>query len=155
MALTPQQELFAQGVAAGKSQAEAYRVAYPKALKWAPETVWNRASALMRDSEVVARVEAIRAELAERGLWTREQSARALISIINRKAIDETTGLEIQAAKDKDIISAVKELNAMHGFNAPQKIEHTGADGGPVQHKHTVAPELTPEQWMQTFGPKS
>jgi phage terminase small subunit len=155
VALTSQQELFAQGVAAGKSQSEAYRSAYPKALSWAPETVWNRASALMRDSEVVARVEAIRAELAEKGLWSREQSVKALIGIINRKMVDEATGKEIQAAQDKDVISAVKELNAMHGFNAPQKIEHTGADGGPVQHKHTVAPELTPEQWMQTFGPKS
>jgi hypothetical protein len=126
MALTPQKEAFAQGVAAGKSQAEAYRAAYPKSLKWKPETVYQAASRLMADSNVSARVEAIRAELAEKGLWSREQSAKALIEIINRKTLDETVGKEIPAAQDKDIISAVKELNAMHGFNAPTKVEHGG-----------------------------
>jgi hypothetical protein len=151
VALTSQQELFAQGVAAGKSQSEAYRSAYPKALSWAPETVWNRASALMRDSEVVARVGAIRAELAEKGLWSREQSAKALIGIINRKMVDEATGKEIQAAQDKDVISAVKELNAMHGFNAPQKIEHTGADGGPIAMQAVPPPNMTIDEWLERY----
>ena len=63
MSLTSQQEKFAQEVASGKSQSEAYRVAYPKALKWKPATIWNRASALMRNDEVLARVDALRAEI--------------------------------------------------------------------------------------------
>ena len=29
----------------------------------------------------------------------------------------------------KDVIAAVKELNAMHGYNAPQKLEVSGKDG--------------------------
>ena len=112
--LTSQQEAFAQAVASGKSQSDAYRSAYPKSLKWKPDTLWNRASALMRNSEVLARTNAIRAEVAEKGLWTREDSVNALISVIQ------------EHEKKTDIVAAVKELNAMHGFEAPKKIEHSG-----------------------------
>lgn len=63
MSLTSQQERFAQEVASGKSQSEAYRVAYPKASAWKPATIWNRASALMRNDEVLARVDTLRAEI--------------------------------------------------------------------------------------------
>ena len=40
MSLTPKQEKFAQEVASGKSQADAYREAYPKSKKWKDETLW-------------------------------------------------------------------------------------------------------------------
>ena len=112
--LTHQQEAFAQAVASGKSQAEAYRTAYPKSLRWKPDSVWNKASALMADVRVSARVDAIRTEINELGLWSRERSVRALVAVID------------SAEKGGEVVAAVKELNAMHGFNAPQKIEHSG-----------------------------
>lgn len=114
MSLTSQQEKFAQEVASGKSQSDAYRIAYPKSVKWKPETVHQAASRMMADGNVYARVEEIRAELAERGLWTREQSVLALVGVV--KAPEKAT----------DIVAAVKELNSMHGFNAPEKVEHSG-----------------------------
>lgn len=114
MALTPQQEAFAQGVASGKSQAEAYRAAYPKSCAWTTDAVCNRASAMMRHSGILARVGSIRAELAEKGLWSREESVKALRQVV------------LSPDKQSDVVAAVKELNAMHGFNAPTKIEHGG-----------------------------
>jgi phage terminase small subunit len=114
MSLTHQQEAFAQAVASGKNQSDAYRLAYPKSLKWKPETLWNRASAMMRDREVFARVEAIRAELSERAIWTREESVKVL------------AGIAKASEKDADRVRATAELNKMHGFEAPQKIEHSG-----------------------------
>lgn len=111
MSLTSQQDHFAQGVASGKSQSEAYRAAYPKSQKWKPSAVWAQSSRLMADSRVAARVDAIRAELAEKGLWTREQSVLALVGVVN------------SPEKLSDVIAAVKELNSMHGFNAAQKVE--------------------------------
>lgn len=104
MALSPQQETFAQAVAGGKSQAEAYREAYPKAVKWKDETIWTAASRLMANTKVCIRVEELRAELAKRQLWTREQSVIALVGVVNNPG------------KPSDIVAAVKELNAMHGF---------------------------------------
>ena len=120
MALTPAQESFAQFVASGKNQSEAYRLAYPKSQSWKDSTVWSRASGLMRDSKVLARVEQIRAELADRGLWTREQSVKVLVDVAQA------------GERDADRIKAVAELNKMHGYHAPERHEHTGTAGGPL-----------------------
>lgn len=57
--LTPQQEKFAQEVASGKSLAEAYRIAYPKSLKWADTTLWPHASKMMCNGKVSTRVKAL------------------------------------------------------------------------------------------------
>lgn len=121
MSVTSAQEAFAQLVAAGKSQSEAYRTAYPKAAAWKPETVWKRSSELMQNGEVLGRVEQIRAELADRGLWSREQSARALIDIVQA------------GERDSDRIKAVCELNKMHGYHEPEKHEHSGSRGAPLR----------------------
>ena len=118
MSLTPAQEQFAQLVASGKSQSEAYRTAYPKSQAWKDEAVWSQASRLM--PKVSARIEQIRAELAERGLWSREQSVKALVEVVQA------------GERDADRIKAVCELNKMHGYHAPEKHEHTGAAGGPL-----------------------
>jgi hypothetical protein len=117
--LTPQQEAFAAGVARGLSQAEAYRQAYPKSQSWKDASVWNRASALMRTAEVLARVEQLRAELEQLHLWSREDSVRALKGVIE------------EPDKASDVVAAVRELNAMHGFNAPEQMEvtHKGLPG--------------------------
>lgn len=114
--LTDQLERFAQGVAGGMTRSAALRAAYPLTVpKWAPDAVWNRASALMRDSQVLARVEELRAEIVQQNLWSRIQSARALIEVID--APD----------KKSDVINAVKVLNEMHGYNAPIVVNHDGA----------------------------
>lgn len=58
--LTAKQEAFAQAVASGKSQSEAYRSAYnPSRMK--PESVHEKASHLMRNVKIRARVEELRA----------------------------------------------------------------------------------------------
>ena len=113
MSLTPQQEAFAQAVASGKSQSEAYRIAYPGSEKWKPEALWANSSALM--AKVSVRVYAIRKELADRGLWSREQSVLVLQEIATK------------GDKNADRVSAIRELNKMHGFEAPTKLE---VDGG-------------------------
>ena len=64
-ALTSQQEKFAQSIASGTSQAEAYREAYPKSLTWKPESVWTKASVLAADVKVRQRVEALRQPVVE------------------------------------------------------------------------------------------
>ena len=63
--LTPQQEAFAAGLAAGLSQADAYRRAYPAAQKWQDSSVYSRSSDLAADSKVRQRVSALMAVAAE------------------------------------------------------------------------------------------
>jgi phage terminase small subunit len=112
--LTHQQEAFAQAVAAGKSQAEAYRIAYPKSLSWKPEALHPQASRMIADPKIAARVAAIKQELEKAGLWSREQSVKVLAEIASR------------GEKDADRVRAVAELNKMHGFEAETKIQHSG-----------------------------
>ena len=59
--LTDQQEAFAQAFASGKSQADAYREAYPASQKWTAKTLWSKASQLAKHDLVLARVAELRA----------------------------------------------------------------------------------------------
>ncbi len=120
MKITPAQEHFAQLVAGGKSQSEAYQTAYPKAQAWKDEAVWSQASRLM--PKVSARIDAIRAELATKTLWTMEQATALLM--------DVATNLEERAG---DRIKAIAELNKLHGYGvgkADQDIVIVRWEGG-------------------------
>ena len=122
MSLTQKQEKFAQCVADGLSQADAYRAAF-EAGNMKPETIYSRASELMADSKVSGRVKELQNKLAAKALWTREMSVQALVSAYKiAKGKDNAAGMT----------GAIKELNAMHGFNEPTKHELSGPNGGPV-----------------------
>jgi hypothetical protein len=77
-------------------------------------TVNSRAYDLLKNSEITDRIDQIKEELSKKALWSIEEAIHALKGVLTNPD------------KQTDIISAVKELNAMHGFNAPQKIEHSG-----------------------------
>lgn len=109
--LTAKQESFAQAIASGKTQADAYRLAY-NADNMKDASIWSKASVLMSDVKVTSRVEELRGKLEKKELWTREMSVKALIG-----AYKEGN----PTAK----IAAVKELNSMHGFNAPTRLDVT------------------------------
>ncbi|MGV0983393.1 MAG: hypothetical protein ACOYB2_02490 [Limnohabitans sp.] len=118
MKLTAKQQRFAELVALeGMTQADAYREAYA-AGNMKPETIWARASELMADSKVSARVAELKAEIqsqtVEKELWSRVDS----IVVLKEIATD-------QEARGNEKVSAVKELNAMHGFSIT-KVEHSG-----------------------------
>lgn len=110
MTLTAKQEAFCQAIADGKNQSDAYRSAY-NALNMKDSTITERASRLMAEGNISARVKELRSKLEEKQLWSRLDSVKALI--------------EIHATADQaqSKIAAIKELNAMHGYNAPTKSE--------------------------------
>ena len=111
MTLTAKQEAFCQAIADGKNQSDAYRHAY-NAGKMKPETVQNSAYKLLLNGELAARVKSLKQELADKSLWTREQSVAVLSGVVD--ALD---------ARHGDRISAVTVLNRMQGFDAPIKQE--------------------------------
>ena len=78
--LTPKQEKFSQSVASGKSQADAYRLAY-NAGNMKEETVWSNASVLMADNKVSARVDEIRKPIVESAQLTLEQHLKDLLRL--------------------------------------------------------------------------
>ena len=64
-ALTSQQEKFAQCVASGMNQSDAYRAAYKVRPATKPMSVNQQASELMRNPDIASRVEEIRKPIVE------------------------------------------------------------------------------------------
>ena len=114
MELTAKQEAFAQAIAGGMNQSDAYRTAY-NAGHMKDEAIWVNASKVASGAKVALRIESLKAAIADKQLWTREDSVRALREVANK---DEARGAEI--------VAAIKELNSMHGFNAPVKLDLKG-----------------------------
>lgn len=110
--LTAKQEAFAQGIADGLGQADAYRMAYNSNTA-SDSSIYVQASNLMKNSKVALRVAELKSQVADKQLWSREMSVKALV-----QAYREGSG----SVK----VSAVKELNAMHGYNEPSKLSITG-----------------------------
>lgn len=106
MALTVKQEKFAQAIVNGKTQADAYRESY-KADNMSDAAIYQEAHLLCKNPDVSLRISQLRDEIAKSCLWTREDSVRELKKVL--------------ADGGNVSVSAVKELNAMHGFNAPIK----------------------------------
>lgn len=79
-------------------------------------TVNRSAKELLENPKITARLSTLREQLAERLLWAREDSVKVLASIAK----------EEPDAPHPARVSAVKELNAMFGYNAPAKVEHSG-----------------------------
>ena len=110
--LTAKQEAFCQGIADGLGQADSYRAAYD-AEGMKDNTIYPLASKLMKNSKVAARIAELRESVQEKQLWSREMSVKALV-----QAYREGSG----SVK----VAAVKELNAMHGYNEPAKLNING-----------------------------
>ena len=84
--LTPKQEKFAQSVASGMTQADAYRVAYSAAGS-KPSTVQKRASELMASGAIAGRVQELRGPIAKKAQITLESHLEDL-QRLRDKALD-------------------------------------------------------------------
>lgn len=114
--MTPKQEHFAQCIADGMTQADAYRTAY-SASKMSAGALHVEASKLLDNPKVSLRVQELKGKLASKALWNREMSVKALVSSFKvAQGQNNASGMT----------GAIKELNAMHGFNAPQKLDISG-----------------------------
>jgi hypothetical protein len=111
--MTPKQEAFAIAVSSGMTQADAYRSAY-NAERMKATTIASKASILMTDGNVRAMIDQLKQQLADKELWTREDSIRAMMQVIEEP--------DNQGCK----INAVKVINDMQGFNAATKTQVSG-----------------------------
>jgi phage terminase small subunit len=128
--LTPKQEAFAQAVAAGKSMADAYRQAYDCS-RSKDSTIYPKASRLMAEGKVKARLAQLRQPAADAAGMTLETHLRDL-QILRNKAVKAG---QISAAVQAEIARG----RAAGVLAAERKqVELTGKDGGPVQVESTV-----------------
>jgi len=108
--LTKKQEAFAQFIADGFTQYEAYAKAYD-AEQMQTDSVYVAASRLINNAKVALRVTELRKDLQEQYLWTRSASVRRLMAVLEN---DPT---------NSEVVNAIKELNSMHGWKKSEQ-EH-------------------------------
>ena len=97
-------EKFAQGLASGMSQRNAYRAAFPNSKRWKDETVDSKASVLAKNEKVLERLR----ELAE------QSTTEAVMNATQRKEW-LTQIIRSQDEKTQDRLKAVDILNRMEG----------------------------------------
>ena len=119
--LTVKQEKFANKYLECGNASEAYRYAYDCS-KMNEETVWKRAWELLKNGDVTGRVKELQNVMQTKSDITKEGNLAILHSIMNNK--NESPSVRIKA---------IEVANKMLGFDAPEKKELTGKDGGAIQ----------------------
>lgn len=117
--LTGPQEKFALGVATGKTQADAYREAYPRSKKWKDASLYAQASALMADSKVSTRVKELRERITGIGIASAErtllEASRLALFDPRKLFFDDGTPKPITALDD-DTAAALAGLDVFEEF---------------------------------------
>ena len=130
--LTNRQEKFVQELVKGKSQREAYKIAYPASLKWKENTVDSRASVLMRNEKVSKRYEELKKKIESRTVYdaaeVRQTILDTLMAILKADVADDL--VDGRAVKNKrwdsknrtiyehyDKLEAAKMLREMLGID--------------------------------------
>lgn len=87
--LTARQELFAQGVASGKSKSQAYRDAYPNSTKWKEEAVRVAGAKMIALGNVSVRIKALQTLSADAAVLDGAEIMRE----IKRLALSDIGGI--------------------------------------------------------------
>jgi hypothetical protein len=104
--LTPKQEEFCQQIMQGKTQYEAYTIAYPKSKNWKRNSVDCNASQLMEDTKIKQRLKEMGYKDTKKVEWTRKKALETInyVMDMNKKdieRIDEAYQTEIDLYEAK------------------------------------------------------
>ena len=108
--LTENQEQFVRNIIEGMNQADAYRAAYPNQ-KMSDKTIWEKASRLMANDKVKARVSELTDELMKPTIMNAQKRLEWLTELINNEGEDTNAKLK-----------AIDIMNKMQGEYV-QKVE--------------------------------
>ncbi len=120
MKLTGQQEKFAVGVASGKTQADAYREAYPKSKAWKDGSVHTKASLLMSNVKVQQRVAELKERIAGVGIASAKRTlleASRIALFDPRKLFREDGSPKPINELDDDTAGALAGLDVLEEFS--------------------------------------
>lgn len=121
--LTPKREAFCQAIAKGMSQADAYRTAFAVREGTKQFSIHQGASKLMTNPKIVSRVKELKAEVTAATVLTVKDLLRELEEA--RELAAQSVGKPQAAAMVAATVAKAKLL----GLEAPQKIDHSSADG--------------------------
>ena len=112
--LSPQQEIFAQEIAKGSNQTEAYYTAYPTSKKTTKGAVYVKASQLASDDKVRLRIEEIRAPAIKKLNITVERLLQE-IEDLKKESIEKDKRLALDCIKEQGKLARLyvekKEIN--------------------------------------------
>lgn len=130
--LTPKQEAFALAYFETGNAAEAYRRAYDVGENTRDQWLYVEASQLLDHPKVALRVKALQEQAEQLSMFTR---MRAL------EEYEEARMLALKTGSAAAAVSAVTGKVKLFGLEAParSRLEHTGANGGPIQHEDVTA----------------
>ena len=119
MILSPQQERFAQAVAAGKTLSDAYRSAYNVRPTTLAKSVHESSSTLMANVKIASRIEEIRAPVIASARVTLEAHLDALGVLSERAASRESYNTAIYAELARGRACGFYAKKAVAGTSAP------------------------------------
>ena len=120
--LTPKQERFARNVAKGMPQVDAYRDAYD-AKTDCKNSHRVQAYNLAKNSNVSNMIEELKARAERNVVWTRQMAVEALLEAADIARVQKHS---------QGMTGALKELNAMYGYNEATKINIGGQKDNPI-----------------------
>lgn len=122
---------YARALIDGKTQKQAYLLAFPEHSHWKPQSIDSHASAIFNDpnfQEIFeAEAQKIEAELEKQYRWSKGKAVQRLLVGVNMIAEDleaeygkpiEKRNVEKQLSKINTLKGLIAELNQMHGINA-------------------------------------
>jgi phage terminase small subunit len=127
--LTPKQEAFCRLYMEGGNAVDAYRRAYDKPEDARDNWLYVEASQMLDHPKISRRLSVMREEM----------DRLAIYSI--RAAMDELEDARKQALGLGQVSAAVSAINSkmkLFGLEKPQKVEHAGKDGKPIETASTV-----------------
>ena len=134
MAITAQQEKFAQSVASGMNQSEAYRSAYNVRINTKLETINNSAYKLINNPQINARVEELRKPVAIAAQMTLEAH------------LNDLKGLRNMATKSNQFSAAISAEIA-RGKAAGLYVDNVNLNGKVVLQ--SVVTKMTKEEYRE------
>lgn len=150
--LTPQQEKFAQLVAAGNTYADSYREAYKVSEKTKIERVWETSSRLMADSKVSARVKEIQAQRLKENEVTLQEVLKELSEWLrfNVKTIFKTDGTMKQLHEMTD-----QEASCIASYEVVELFGGSGenkAQIGQLKKVKLIDKQAAADKFLRYFG---
>ena len=133
--LRPKQERYVEELVKGKSQRQAFKIAYPNSQKWKDATVGKRASELLKKREVLGRYNELMEEAKTKGGNDATTMRAFIIEQLKKIAIGEgqdtseiynAEGELLQSRKGSrqvDRINALTKLAELYGIGSIEEKE--------------------------------
>ena len=124
--LTRQQEMFVQALLAGHGQAEAYKIAYPKANNWTPQAVATEAYRLINKPHVAARYEEIQSNYQKHlefsSFYGRDELLYDFL-YLKEKAEESIDDLGVRQANSNALVNALKNIGEILSLYPDKKLD--------------------------------